>query len=121
LQCSKKQYLANNGPDQAGLDGLGNPVVDMPSVARRAARQRQARRAVDSLVADASPRLARLMPDHHQQIADVIESSDSPESAAASVAALAASYDPGLAADAGTGDHQKGVAPAVGQACLVRH
>lgn len=69
------------------------------SVARRAARQRQARRAVDSLVADASPKLARLMTQRAEEIADAIDASDSPESAAAAIATLAASYDPGTASD----------------------
>ena len=71
----------------------------LSSVARRAARQRQARGAVDSLVAGASPKLARLMSDRSREIADAIEAADSPEAAAASVAALAASYDPGTASD----------------------
>ena len=39
------------------------------------------------------------MTDRAQEIADAIEQSDSPESAAAAVATLAASYDPGTAAD----------------------
>jgi phage gp29-like protein len=71
----------------------------LPTVARRAARQRLARGAVDALVADSSPRLARLMTSRSQEIADAIESADSPEAAAAAVASLAASYDPGTAAD----------------------
>lgn len=71
----------------------------LPSVARRAARQQQARRAVDSLVAAASPKLATLMRARSLEISRAIESSDSPEAAAAAVASLAASYDPGLAAD----------------------
>ena len=71
----------------------------LPAVARRAARQRQARGAVDALVAGASPQLARLMSDRAQEIADAIDAADSPEAAAASVAALAASYDPGAASD----------------------
>lgn len=75
------------------------PFHLIPAVARRAARSRQARGAVDSLVAAASPRLARLMRERTLEIADALETADSPEAAAAAVAALSADYDPGTAAE----------------------
>lgn len=67
--------------------------------ARRAARQRQARSAVDSLVLSASPKLARMLSARANEFATAIANSDSPEAAAAAVAALAASYDPSTASD----------------------
>lgn len=76
-----------------------DPFHLIPAVARRAARSRQARRAVDELVASASPPLARLMRDRTLEIAAALEASDSPEAAAAAVAALAADYDPGTASE----------------------
>lgn len=88
---------AVNAVALSARSSLAAPLL--PSVARRAARQRQARGAVDALVAGASPKLARLMSDRAQEIADAIDAADSPEAAAASVAALAASYDPGTASD----------------------
>jgi hypothetical protein len=54
---------------------------------------------VDELAAAASPQLARLMRSRAIELAAVVEAADSPEAAAAAVATLAASYDPGLAAD----------------------
>lgn len=74
------------------------PVL-LPAVARRAARSRQARGAVDDLVRSATPKLARLMRERSLQVAAAIESADSPEAAAAAVATLAASYDPATAAE----------------------
>lgn len=71
----------------------------LQSVARRAARQRQARSAVDEIVAGASPKLARIMSSRAAEFANAIQDADSPEAAAAAVAALAASYDPATAAD----------------------
>jgi phage gp29-like protein len=71
----------------------------LPAVARRAARSQQARRAVATLTAEASPKLARLMRDRAQELAAAITDSDSPESAAAAIAALTSSYDPAAAAD----------------------
>lgn len=85
-------------PSPVALSGRGSLPL-LPSVARRAARARQARGAVDSLVAGASPKLARLMRGRALEIAAVIESADSPEAAAAGVASLAAAYDPGTAAE----------------------
>lgn len=76
------------------------PAVPLiTSVSRRAARQRQARGAVDSLVAAASPKLARIMSLRADEIASAIDGADSPEAAAAAVASLTASYDPAIAAD----------------------
>ena len=84
----------------SGLALSARPSLPLlPAVARRAARQRQARGAVDSMVAAASPKLAALMQSRAGEIALAIESADSPEAAAAAVASLAASYDPGTAAD----------------------
>jgi phage gp29-like protein len=71
----------------------------IPTVARRAARQRQARSAIESLAASASPQLARLMRDRVLEIAAAIEASDSPEAAAAAVASLTASSDTKTAAE----------------------
>lgn len=71
----------------------------LPAVARRAARARQARGAVDALVAAASPRLGRLMRERSLEIAAALESADSPEAAASAVAALAADFDPGSASE----------------------
>jgi hypothetical protein len=98
---SKTGYgLRRVAPAIPGLPLSARPSLPLlPPVARRAARQQQARRAVDSLVAAASPKLATLMRARSLEISRAIESSDSPEAAAAAVASLAASYDPGLAAD----------------------
>lgn len=75
------------------------PLHLIPSAARRAARARQARGAVDALVAAASPQLARVMRGRSLEIAAALEASDSPEAAAAAVAALAADFDPGTAGE----------------------
>lgn len=106
--------LSDSGMDRlSGKLGLGlrrvpsaavalsarNSLPLLPAVARRAARQRQARGAVDSLVTSASPKLARLMQSRHAELSAAIDSADSPEAAAAAVASLAAAYDPGLAAE----------------------
>lgn len=69
----------------------------LPSVERRAARQRQARGAVDALVRRASPKLARMMQARAEDFAAAILSADSPEAAASAIAALTAAYDPGEA------------------------
>lgn len=71
----------------------------LPSVARRAARAQQARRAVATLTTEASPKLARILSARAQDLADAVATSDSPEDAAASIAALTASYDPTTAAE----------------------
>lgn len=84
-------------PRSVALSAQVSPLLH--TVARRAARQRQARRAVDEMVAASSPRLGRLMSARAAEIASVIEAADSPESAAAGVAALAAAFDPGEAAE----------------------
>lgn len=76
----------------------GEPSL-IPSVARRAARARQARGAVTALIENASPRIARLMRGRTLEITEALESADSPETAAAAVAALAADYDPGTASE----------------------
>jgi hypothetical protein len=75
------------------------PLTLLPSVASRAARQQQARRAVAALIENASPKLARLMRHRAGEFGQAIESADSPEAAAVAVAALAADYDPGTASD----------------------
>ena len=83
-----------------GLALSANPRESLIApAATRAARQQQARRAVESLAAAASPKLARLLRDRTLALAAAIDSADSPESAAAAVATLAASYDPGTAAE----------------------
>lgn len=71
----------------------------IPSVARRAARQQQARRAVDGLVTQSAPKLARLMRNRAAEFATQIADSSSLEEASANIATLAASYDSGIAAD----------------------
>ncbi len=71
----------------------------LPTVSRRAARSQQARRAVDSLSATVSPKLARIMAARANDLAAAVELSTSAEQAAEQVAALAASYDPALAAE----------------------
>lgn len=71
----------------------------LPSVELRAARQRQARRAVDAVVENATPRLARLMRGRTLELTAAIESADSPESAIAAVADFASAYDPSTAAE----------------------
>ena len=83
------------GPLALSASG-GLPLL--PSVARRAARSKQARRAVDTMAAAAAPQLASLMRSRAREIAAAVESCDSPEAAAAAVAALAADYDPAGAA-----------------------
>jgi phage gp29-like protein len=81
-----------------GLALSANPAL-LPTAATRAARQQQARRAVASLATAASPKLARLLRARTLALAAAIDSADSPESAAAAVATLAASHDPGTAAE----------------------
>ncbi len=89
-------------PGQPGQPGhQGQPVALsasaaplMPSVSRRAARQRQARGAVDALVRRASPKLARMMQARAEDFHAAILSADSPEAAASAIAALTAAYDP---------------------------
>jgi len=71
----------------------------LPSVSRRAARQQQARRAVDALALSTAPKLARILAARSAEFAEAIESADSPQEAADNIAALAAAYDPGTAAD----------------------
>jgi phage gp29-like protein len=91
-------------PPAPGLALSARPSLPLiPSVARRAARQQQARGAVEALAAGASPKLARLMRDRALELAAAIESADSPEAAASAVATLAAAYDPGSAAELVTG------------------
>lgn len=69
-------------------------MILLPSVERRAARQRQARGAVDALVQRASPKLARMMQARAEDFSAAILSADSPEEAASAIAALTAAYDP---------------------------
>lgn len=81
------------------LSAAAAPVMparlpDLPAVARRAARQRQARGAVDALVRRASPKLARMMQARAEDFHAAILSADSPEAAASAIAALTAAYDP---------------------------
>lgn len=78
---------------------LSTGQADLPSVAIRAARQQQARRAIASLAENASPRLARIMRSQFAEIAAAIESSDSPQDAASAVATIVGSYDPSSAGD----------------------
>lgn len=66
----------------------------LPAVERRAARQRQARGAVDALVRRASPKLARMMQARAKDFHAAILNADSPEAAASAIAALTAAYDP---------------------------
>lgn len=71
----------------------------LPTVARRAARSQQARRAVESLSTNVSPKLARIMTARAHEFAAAVADSTSREQAAEAVAALAAAHDPTLAAD----------------------
>ena len=71
----------------------------LPSVARRAARQRLARGAVEEVVAAAAPKLAKIMRARMTTLSAAISNSDSPEEAEAAIAALCASYDPGTATE----------------------
>lgn len=71
----------------------------LPTVARRAERQRQARSAVDALALSASPKLARIMSAQAAEFAAAIEASGSPEEAAENIAALVAASDPTTAAE----------------------
>jgi hypothetical protein len=71
----------------------------IPSVELRAAKERQARRAVAAVVENATPRVARLMRGRTLQLTAAIESSDTPEAAAAAIADFAAAYDPGAASE----------------------
>lgn len=80
------------------LSTARRPVLLTP-VARRAARAQQARRAVEALTVSTSPKLARIMSARLGDFTAAIESASSPQEAAEAVAALAASYDPTLAAD----------------------
>ncbi len=73
------------------------PLV--PGVARRAARSRQARAAVDALARQSSPKLARLMQSRASDYLAALEASTSPDDAAARFAALSASYDPAAASE----------------------
>lgn len=70
-----------------------------PAVRARAARQQQARRAVAAMIETSTPRLARIMRSEAQALTAAIETADTPEAAASSVAALASSYDPAIATD----------------------
>lgn len=75
-------------------DDEPNPVTLIPSVARRAERKRQARRATEAMLSAASPQLAKIMKDDFDKFIDAIETSTSPEQAQERIATLTASYDP---------------------------
>lgn len=87
------------GPNLFQLSATDRRPALLPTVSRRAARQQQARGAVEALAANSSPKLARLMNARAKEFALAIESSKSAEEAADAVAALAASYDPATAAE----------------------
>lgn len=74
-------------------------ITLLPTVSRRAARQRQARGAVDALVQRSTPKLARLMANRAEDLQAAILASDSPEDAASRIAALTASFDPSEAGE----------------------
>lgn len=65
----------------------------IPSVARRAARKRQARSATESMLSAASPRLAKIMTSQFEQFAEAIEKSNSPDEAIENIATLTADFD----------------------------
>ncbi len=70
----------------------------LPTVSRRAARKRQARRATEAVVASASPQLAKIMTRDFDQYTQALEDSTSPQDALDRLAILTASYDPTEAA-----------------------
>ncbi len=72
-------------------------VTLLPAVAARAARQAQARGAVDALVRQATPELAKLMQARAADYTAAILSSATPEEAAQAIADLTASAEPGAA------------------------
>ena len=80
----------------AGAPDLGR-IALIPEVARRAARQQQARGAVDALVRQASPTLARIMQARAAEYTTAILTAATPEAAAQAIADLTAATDPGAA------------------------
>lgn len=96
LSLRRKQHA----PDAVRIPLSADPTrILVPAAARRAARQRQARGAVDAVVASASPRLARIMHARASAFADALAAADSPDEAESAVAELTSAYDPGIAAD----------------------
>lgn len=94
------EFAPDPAPSPFALSAIPNrrPAL-LPTVARRAARQRQARSAVDALALSASPKLARIMSAQAAEFAAAIEASGSPEEAAENIAALVAASDPTTAAE----------------------
>jgi phage gp29-like protein len=90
--------------ERLGL-GLQFDVPGMPyalsanRLSPSAARQRQARRAIDALAENSAPALARLLTSRAGALSEAIATSASPQQAASSVAALVSSYDPATSAE----------------------